>query len=70
MAEDVPTVLVTGASGYIATHIVQQLQQSGLYKVKMIIAVPTRKINSSCFKWTYQLKPAVLLNNRLHLQGL
>ena len=63
MAEDVPTVLVTGASGYIATHIVQQLLRSGLYKVKMI------EINSSFLKWTYQLKLAVLLNSRLHLQG-
>ena len=34
MAEDVPTVLVTGASGYIATHIVQQLLQNGEYKVR------------------------------------
>ena len=31
--EAVPTVLVTGASGYIATHIVQQLLQTGAYKV-------------------------------------
>ncbi len=29
----VPTVLVTGASGYIATHIVQQLLQAGEYQV-------------------------------------
>ena len=36
MAIDVPTVLVTGASGYIATHIAQQLQQDGLYKVWII----------------------------------
>ena len=35
--EDVPTVLVTGASGYIATHIVQQLLQTGLYKVSTVI---------------------------------
>lgn len=28
-----PEVLVTGASGYIATHIVQQLQEAG-YKVR------------------------------------
>ena len=34
MEEDVPTVLVTGASGYIATHIVQQLLQNGEYKVR------------------------------------
>ena len=37
----VPTVLVTGASGYIATHIVQQLQQTGQYEVKIICTVDT-----------------------------
>lgn len=26
---DTPLVLVTGASGYIATHVVQQLQEQG-----------------------------------------
>ena len=35
MATEVPTVLVTGASGYLATHIVQQLQKSDLYKVQL-----------------------------------
>ncbi len=31
--DDVPLVLVTGASGFVATHIVQQLQQTGQYRV-------------------------------------
>jgi nucleoside-diphosphate-sugar epimerase len=30
---EAPLVLVTGASGYIATHVVQQLQQQG-YRVR------------------------------------
>ncbi|XP_065899103.1 uncharacterized protein [Dysidea avara] len=32
--EDVPLVLVTGASGYIATHVIQQLLSSGNYRVR------------------------------------
>ena len=35
MAESaVPTVLVTGASGFIATHLIKQLQTSGKYAVR------------------------------------
>jgi nucleoside-diphosphate-sugar epimerase len=36
MASRVPTVLVTGGTGYIATHIVQQLQQAG-HKVRATV---------------------------------
>ena len=32
--DDAPLVLVTGASGFVATHIVQQLQEQGQYRVK------------------------------------
>ena len=32
--DDVPLVLVTGATGYIATHTVQQLLSSGKYRVR------------------------------------
>ena len=39
-SEDVPRVLVTGASGYIATHIVQQLLQTGLYRVRGVLKHP------------------------------
>ena len=31
---NIPRVLVTGASGFIATHVVQQLQQTGEYLVR------------------------------------
>ncbi len=37
MSSGVPRVLVTGASGYIATHVVQQLLKSGEYMVSYII---------------------------------
>ena len=33
MAEEGTLVLVTGASGYIATHVVKQLQEAG-YRVR------------------------------------
>ena len=41
MSSGVPTVLVTGGTGYIATHIVQQLQQAG-HKVRATV----RNINN------------------------
>ena len=34
VAADVPLVLVTGASGYIATHLIKQLQTQGNYRVR------------------------------------
>ena len=34
MAGERPLVLVTGASGFIATHIVQQLIDTGKYRVR------------------------------------
>ncbi len=48
----VPTVLVTGASGFIATHIVQQLQQTGKYKVKTF----------SKFIQTWQVLNSIIVN--------
>ena len=32
--DDVPIVLVTGASGFIATHMIKQLLEQGRYRVK------------------------------------
>jgi nucleoside-diphosphate-sugar epimerase len=34
MTDERPLVLVTGASGFIATHVIQQLLDTGKYRVR------------------------------------
>ena len=54
--DDVPRVLVTGASGYIATHLVQQLLQQGRFRVRGTVrslkreekVKPLRELVSDC----------------------
>ena len=41
--DGVPTVLVTGASGFIATHLIKQLLEQGRYRIRGTVRSKIRK---------------------------
>ena len=43
--DGVPIVLVTGASGFVATHLIKQLLEQGRYRVRGLVQSPCGKIN-------------------------
>ena len=63
-------VLVTGASGYLASHIIQQLLQAGTYMVRGTVRnlaneqkiVPLRRLTPEYARYELELVEADLLN--------
>ncbi|XP_064614820.1 uncharacterized protein LOC135479039 isoform X1 [Liolophura sinensis] len=60
-ASEIPLVVVTGASGFIATHIIQQLQESGQYRVRGTLRsvqdeAKTKRLNELCPEAQYKLE--------------
>ena len=41
--DGVPIVLVTGASGFVATHLIKQLLEQGQYRVRGTVRIKKRQ---------------------------
>lgn len=52
--DEKPLVLVTGASGYIASHIVKQLLESEKYQAREKYSVVPQEYTKVCVKQNFQ----------------